>query len=182
MSDRWGDEEPEAFSLATPSSPRKMRTLSATSEASSAAVAGVLPESICPVCFNLGNEIWDENYCKRHGIEGFLWGNGPRPQPIKSVAMRAQEGCPGCEIIAWVLDPYTKRLQDEGREVKVTLIDSLYLYGPRLLYFSSKSRGLQSRIALVIRSVPFEFSEGALPRSNSRCHFEPVSEPILQPC
>jgi hypothetical protein len=177
MADEADDVEPEALSLTTSSSPRRTLTISATSEESSAAVAEALPKSICPVCSNLGNEIWDENYCTRQGIDYFSqkWAR----KRINYDAIRAQEGCSGCEILAWALEPYRKQFQDEGLQVGVYLGEEPMHC---LTYFSSKSAASPKGIDLVIGSIPLDSSEGALPRSNSRCDFEPVPEPILQPC
>jgi hypothetical protein len=184
MSDGWGDEEPEAFSPAISSSPISMRTSSPESEVSSIASNEILPESICPVCLNLGNEVWDHAYRRRHGLDATARRRRRQHHiPIGDVDVAAHQSCSGCKIIAWVLEPYMKRLQDEGGEVEVRFEDTWKSYVARLNYYGREvyPPGLRPcAIRLVVKSVHLRSSQGAPPLSNSKFDFEPVSEPMLQ--
>jgi hypothetical protein len=176
MSDEWGDEEPEAFSPAILSSPISTQKSSPESEESFVALDEILPESICPVCLNLGNEVWDHAYRRRHGLDAperrRRW---QHRMPIGDVYVAANQSCSGCKVIAWVLEPYMKRLQDEGGEVEVRFEDTWESYAGRLNYYGREVSPPDLRpraIRLVVKSVHLRSSQGAPPLSNDRFDFE----------
>jgi len=170
------DQESEAFSLATSPSRKRKRTAPFVSGESSVAAAEVLPETICQVCLNLGNEVWDPGYRERHGLGTC----GPHSKPVWEVAITAQRGCPGCEIIAWALEPYMERLQDKGQQVDIDIGRAGQMFMGVLTYSCRKSSEDGLWLKLVLKSTPFEFIESARPHSNSKCDYDAISEPTLQ--
>ena len=172
------DQESEAISLATPSSRKRKRTAPFASGEPSVAAAEILPESVCRMCLNLGNEVWDLGYCERHSL-GMV--HGARRMPLEDVAIAAKQGCPGCEIIAWALKPYVKQLQNSG-QVFVSFDHIGEATSRRLSYRNRLPSPATSHTWITIKKSPPQSVRDTFLWTNSKCGFKAVSESIPQPC
>ena len=165
MADEAGAQESKAFSLATPSCHKRTRTLSSNSAKPFLSTAEVLPETICRVCLNLGNEVWDPSYREKHGLGECK----PHHIPVSDVAITAEEGCSGCKIIAWALEPYMERLQKCGGQVDVHFRSAVEDPPGQLAYFihAIARKGELFRVALIINRTPTEDTDNFPTRANS---------------
>jgi len=79
----------------------------------------VFPESICPLCLNLGQELWDPKYRFEHRLSWV-------PKHLvdaREVVRAAERGCSGCEIVAWVLRPYMTHHEGHGNVIRLKFGD-----------------------------------------------------------
>jgi len=75
----------------------------------------VSPDSICPVCLNLGQQVWNELYREEYGL-----GEPERHlMPADNVYRTAMQGCSGCEIIAWALEPFMRQPDDVEQKLRI---------------------------------------------------------------
>jgi len=82
----------------------------------------VSPDSICPICLNLGQQVWNELYREEYGL-----GEPERHlMPADDVCRTAMQGCSGCQIIAWALEPFMK--QPDGMRKKVRICFDKWYY------------------------------------------------------
>ena len=148
------------------------------SEVFSSFRAEVRSGSICRICLNLGNEVWDLGYRERHNL-GMAY--GAHRKPVEDVAIAAQQGCPGCEIIAWALEPYMKQLQGSGQVV--VSFDHIGEATSNILIYRNHlpSPAISNTVVTIKESPPKPGPDNHL-WTNSKCGFKAVSEPILQPC
>jgi hypothetical protein len=135
--------------------------------------AEVRPKPICPLCRHLGQEVWDPEYRDKHGI-----GEPSRHlMPAQDVYRAAAQGCSGCEIIAWVLEPYMAQIEGQGKTVRLYFEKSYFnILGAReshILEFYGSELSIDSVLATIeIKSTPYWMIEGAFPRSG---------KPLLKP-
>ncbi|KAG9192869.1 hypothetical protein G6011_11603 [Alternaria panax] len=159
-------EQSEESSPALLSSSAKTRPSSPGPSQLPSIKAEVSPESICRVCLNLGNEIWDLDYRKKHNL--------PKPPkhivPAKDVVIAAEQGCSGCEIIAWVLEPYMARLEEESSKVLIKFgFDYSLIFGGffrDLCYHGGVKPTEKCVTELVIKSTPPELHHVVPPLSD----------------
>ena len=184
MADDAADQESEAFSLATFSDPSKPRARPPSHdpdpEELSAAATEIVSEPVCKRCFKLGNDVWNPDILEQRDYTILA----PRSSPVEDVAMSAREGCPGCEIIAWALEPYVQQVQEDGGQVIVSFGHTTKWMNDRFIYYGKllsqpKNR---HRIELVIKKTPFRSIESSPARSSSMCNFEGVPDRMLQSC
>jgi hypothetical protein len=84
--------------------------------------------SICPVCLDLKGD-------PDHRVN------------VKAVALSRDGGCPGCNIVSWILEPYMEQLVGKSAEVRLRLRQDRYLcYGgtlsPRELIAELEVKGI----------------------------------------
>jgi len=84
----------------------------------------VLPESICPLCLNLGNEVWDADYRKKYGLRSYL----RRYNSAKDVICNAKQGCSGCEVVAWALKPYFRWMKEQNGDIVLRIGKGFFNY------------------------------------------------------
>jgi hypothetical protein len=85
-----------------------------------------LPDHLapCPMCHNLGNHLWDHHLWDRalrksYGIRKFSYHRKHAGQ----VLFTADQGCSGCKIIAWAMEPYMVKLKSQGGSVRFIFDD-----------------------------------------------------------
>jgi len=109
------DQASEACSFDTLSSYERKRTPSPDSKEPSVAAAEVLPDSICQVCLNLGQQVWDPKYRVEHRLSWM-----PRHlDDVSNVSRTVDQGCSGCKIILWILQLYMTYLEKRGNVVSL---------------------------------------------------------------
>jgi hypothetical protein len=97
-----------------PQSTRLSQDLPQTTTVETARVE-VLPGSICPLCLNLGNEVWDPDYRRKYTLGAYR----EQREPGRRVIGSAEAGCKSCEIVAWILTPYMGWLDWQGNKIRL---------------------------------------------------------------
>lgn len=178
-------EQSQDFSLVTILSSVKMRWPNLSQL--TATKAEVLPDSICPVCLNLGNEVWDPDYRKRHG----LGSPGRHFKSTKEVFHNAKQGCSGCEVIAWALEPYRSQIERQNDRIfQITIGDDQRdridsdIFSRNLVYGGCGVRkdSAHADVVVVIRRTHHEPGEGTSPRSKGGCYLGSIDGLTLQIC
>ena len=84
----------------------------------------VPPESICPLCLNLGNEVWNADYRKKYGLGSYL----RRYNSAKDVVRNAMQGCSGCKVVAWALKPYFRWMKEQYGDIVLRIGKGFFNY------------------------------------------------------
>jgi len=120
------------------------------------------PKLICPVCLNLGQEVWNEAYRQKHELGDLV----RHIKPARDVYRAARKGCSGCEVIAWVLEPYMKQADVLGKTIRICFgkwcMSASGNFSAHQLEFHCGYLPVEKVLAEVaIKSAPHESEEGA---------------------
>lgn len=122
---------------------------------SSIAGAEILPQSICPVCLNLGNEVWDTKYRKKHKLK--RWEYHSHRISRTEVLSATKKSCSGCQIIVWALEPYMALLETREAYVNLNFND---LPGCSLFVVPDNWYGnVDGYLRVELKSSPFKLRE-----------------------
>lgn len=132
------------------------------------------PPWICPLCLNLGNEVWDPDYRQKYRLGLYR----EHLEPAKRVVRSAEKGCKGCEVIAWILEPYMGQLEEQGGKVCLLFGGGLTsfhgeLFRRNLTYSGSEPSNNQVD-QLFVKKLPAEHGENAF----SDAKGDSISRPI----
>jgi len=136
------------------------RSLDAPSRTLAAGIKA-FPNTICPVCLNFFQELWNEEDRDDHEFDeptGHL-------MPTKHVYRAATQGCSGCEIIAWVLEPYEMQLDGSRKKVRI-FFDKWYYPKSggseffKLEFYGGFEPANAVHAEITIRSTVSEFGKG----------------------
>lgn len=125
---------------------------------------------ICPVCINLGNEVWDTEYSKKNGISReyvthIIYAT--------EALLAAKKGCSGCQIIAWALEPYMAQLE-AGRARVLFEFYSLPSGSGSVHVVPENNMFPHDDLKLVLKTSPYKLSKKAFTRSKSKSYLKTV--------
>ena len=127
-----------------------------------------VPEFICPLCLNLGQELWDPGYRFEHRLS---WIPKHLVDPWE-VVRAAERGCSGCEIITWVLEPYLTHREGNRNVIRLKFGDGYCVSSGgtffRELNFKGSIVSADSTLTnIVVKSTPCASGKDALMPSQS---------------
>lgn len=80
--------------------------------------------------------------------------NGKEYVEVQEVARRRKEGCPGCDVVSWALEPYFEQVLQQGYEVRLYINGHAWINYAHDRHGSSAVRNTPKTMELKISGVP----------------------------